>query len=144
MNMAHGFLIRPQERDIIPVLHNADDYKEIYKHIDCDCFDVVRIDDAGNVIFVDDEGLLKDQRHYFHIGDTTLTGKGLVLGTNAEGDTVSTTLTLGQLQDMISFSERKLLGFEVIEGMTMLHGKPAFGIQSIPIFGDPEPIEDKK
>jgi len=139
--LAHGYLIRPKSRDIVPVLHDVSDYKEIYKLIECEGspFTLVYIDDH-NVIFVDDEGLLKDQRYYFNVEGHPfpIAGIGLVLGTDAEGETTSTSLTLPDLLAKVSFVERKLIGFKVEEGITDVLGKPGWGIQSTPIFGPPE------
>jgi hypothetical protein len=139
--LAHGFLIRPKQRDIVSVLHDVSNYKEIYKLIECDDspFTLVYIDDR-NVIFVDDEGLLKDARHYFNVEGHPfpIAGIGLVLGTDPEGETTSTSLSLPELQAKVSFTERKLLGFKVEEGITDVLGKPGWGIQSTPIFGPPE------
>lgn len=136
----HGFLIRPKEKDIISVLHNPDD-KEIYKIIESgdSGFDVLHIDPT-NIVLVDEEGLLKDQRYYFEIAGHPfpVAGRGLVLGTNVEGDTISTNLTLEKLQSMVSFSERKMLGFDVVEGTEEIMGKEGFFIRNTPIFGPPE------
>lgn len=90
-----GILIDPFERKVSEV-ELTGDYKEIYKHIHCDTFDAVRIEN-GDACFVDDNGLFmkpknQDEQRYFMLSNyypEPLAGYGLVLGTNSEGESVS-------------------------------------------------------
>lgn len=104
-----AYLIDPATHTIKEVEHNGD-YKQIYTLIDADCFDVARINDKGDGIFVDDEGLLNDKGHtvgFFRVGNDQgahiLAGKGLVLGCNAAGDSISPRITLEALRSMVDF-----------------------------------------
>lgn len=139
--IAHGFLIDPKEKTITPVLMDTSDYKNIYKLLDITSpFTVVEIDKT-NLVYVDDEGLLKaDPRYYFSLEGfpSPLASRGLVLGSDEEGETISTTLSLEALQAMVSFSERKLLGFKVEEGIADVLGEPGWSIKSTPVFGPAE------
>jgi len=79
--------------------------QNIYDLIDCRAFDIVRIDDA-NDIFVDDEGLLKDNLYFEYSGKeriAQLAGSGLVLGYNQEGETIATTLTVEDVKGKVRF-----------------------------------------
>ena len=56
-----AILINPFNQTITEVEYSGN-FKEIYKLIDCSTFDCINIDD-DNTLFVDDEGLLKENRY---------------------------------------------------------------------------------
>jgi hypothetical protein len=99
--MHTAYLIDPAECAIKQVTYNGD-YKQISEHLGCDYFDCVRLANDDS-IFVDDEGLLKDGQHYFAHADypSPLAGRGLVLGTNAEGESISPQVSLEELSKQI-------------------------------------------
>ena len=142
-----AFLIDPEAKTITQVTHNGD-YKQIYEFIKCDCFTVVQLDKV-NCIYVDDEGLLNNPRYFFTIKGypQPLAGRGLVLGTDDEGDTTGTTIKMSWLQDNIGFKELSVQGFDPIpESKTgpdhwMGEGIPIIG--HVPVFGPPEVDDDK-
>ena len=78
----------------------------IYFNLACKTFDVVRVDDV-NSIFVDDEGLLRQNQLYFEYsgsyGIFQLAGNGLVLGVDDEGNSISPTLTVEDVKGKVSF-----------------------------------------
>ena len=78
----------------------------IYFNLACRTFDVVRVDDV-NGIFVDDEGLLRQNQLYFEYpssnGIFQLAGNGLILGVDDEGNSISTTLTVEDVKGKVSF-----------------------------------------
>ena len=102
-----AFLIDPEQQTISEVDYDGE-HHSIYKLIDADLFDVVRL--AGSdVIFVDDEGLMKNPQHFFKLDGLTspLAGKGLVLGTDRHGESTAPKLiTLPDLQRLITFIKR--------------------------------------
>ena len=112
-----AILIDPFARTITEVEHNGD-YREIYKLLShetmpVDCFDCVRLDD-GDAIYVDDEGLLKPCKAFFvlhtpHGMNGPYAGKGLVLGSDDEGESASAKMPLSKLQDAIQFVSRDQL-----------------------------------
>lgn len=139
--VVHGFLIRPKEKDIIPAIVDTEIDRGIHRLIECgdSPLTVIHIGHR-NFIYVDDEGLLKDQQYYFQIDDgLPIAGRGLVLAEAIDGEYASTSMTIEELNERISFSRRKMIGFEVVEGVTDVLGKPGWGIQSTPIFGPVEP-----
>lgn len=81
-----------------------EDWRGIAPSIGCELFDIVRLDN-GNGVYVDDEGLMKDPQHFFVLKGypNPLAGNGLVLGTNPEGESVSTTLTVEKVKAMVKF-----------------------------------------
>ena len=78
----------------------------IYFNLACKTFDVVRVDDV-NSIFVDDEGLLRQNQLYFEYSGSNgifqLAGNGLVLGVDDEGNSISPTLTIEDVKGKVSF-----------------------------------------
>lgn len=142
-----AILIDPETQTITEVEYSGN-YKDIYKLTGCDCFTVVGIED-GNGIFVDDEGLFNDPRYFFLYNgyDQPLAGKGLILGTNEEGDSVDCTLTVDYIREKVKFIELSLMGFDPIpdgtvtpKGHPMGEGIPVTG--HTPIFGPPDGDDD--
>jgi hypothetical protein len=86
-----AYLIDPFARTVTQVEYSGD-YKEISALIGCQLFDAVRIGANGDTIFVDDEGLLNGPTEFFKHSSypSPLAGKGLVLGTDDEGESVGT------------------------------------------------------
>ena len=103
-----AFLIDPEKRTITEVDYDGH-HKSIYKLIGADLFDTVRLS-GSDVIFVDDEGLMKNPQHFFKLDGLTspLAGKGLVLGTNNRGESISPKLVLLEdLQRWVTFITRE-------------------------------------
>lgn len=105
-----AYLIDPHARTVSEVEYDGN-IETIYKLIGTQPFDVARINDANDGIFVDDNGLLGDlsQQKFFRIAGKgfgypePLAGKGLVLGCNEDGESTSPTLTLDQVKGAVWF-----------------------------------------
>lgn len=95
-----GILINPFDETIKEV-EVTNDYKDIYVLIECSTFDVVRISDEDDM-FIDDEGLLKDNR-YFRIAGRNYAGRALLLSHNEDGDTMGTTFPMEDLEHLVDF-----------------------------------------
>ena len=82
-----AYLIDPKEQKF-EIVEYSGDFKQIYEILDCRAFDVVRTYENGDVIYVDDEGLFVEDQHFFMHKNypTPLAGRGLVLGTDEEGE----------------------------------------------------------
>ena len=78
----------------------------IYFNLACRTFDVVRVDDV-NSIFIDDEGLLRQNQLYFEYSGSNgifqLAGNGLILGVDDEGNSISPTLTIEDVKSKVNF-----------------------------------------
>ncbi len=107
-----AILIDVQNEEIFEVEHD-DTLASIYKLVDCGTFDVVNIDGV-NSIYVDDEGLFVEDLLYFKYTGTTdsvsLAGNGLILGVDDEGETISPTLMLEEVEQAVTFLPK---GFEI-------------------------------
>jgi len=95
-------LINPFNQTITEVEYSGN-FKEIYKLIDCSTFDCINIDD-DNTLFVDDEGLLQENR-YFHWKDyTNLAGKALIIGVDYQtGEDCDTSWSLQEVENMVEW-----------------------------------------
>lgn len=96
------FLIDPFEKVIIPVYYDGD-YRSIYGLIESDVFDCAR---CGRYdLFVDDEGLFKEEQKFFIVPDypQPLAGKALVVGVDEEGNTIPPSITLEELEAHVMF-----------------------------------------
>lgn len=155
-HIAKGYLIDPEAKKITHVNHDTKDYKQIYDLIDCkpSPFVIVHLDDE-NIIFIDDEGLLKNPRYFFNIKGypQPLAGKGLVLGCDSDGDTVSATIEYEDLKKLITYSEHKFHGavVEDIENADLSkhsalfrEGERGFVHKQTPVFGPPEDDDEKE
>lgn len=140
-----ALLLDPTAGTVTEVDYDGD-YRSIYKLIDCETFTTVGLDDKGNTLFVDDEGLFRSMdsgefepfiiwRGY----NQPLAGKGLILGTNEEGDSIATTLSLDYVTERVSFKEMRCLNIETVEGKTEMFGKQATYIQQVPVFEEKRP-----
>ncbi len=108
-----AYLIDPAAKAVTEVDYDGD-YKSIYKLIGADLFDTVRINRENDVIFVDDEGLLKPQAHFWRYGHLghDLCGKGLVLGTDDDGDSISPKIALERVQSKVVWLAPEELGLK--------------------------------
>ena len=103
-NTMKAILINVKTQKIKEVEHD-DTLTNIYNHIDCSRFDVVRIDNI-NGIYVDDEGFCKDNLLFDYrgeYGNMMLAGSGLILGVDSEGNSISPTLTVEDVKDRVTW-----------------------------------------
>lgn len=99
-----AYLIDPFSECVTEVDYSGN-YKDIYKLIKAELFDVVYINDK-DCIYVDDEGLYKNNQAFFMIdGSHPLAGYGLVLGTDDDGASISPEASLQSIRDRVKFVE---------------------------------------
>jgi hypothetical protein len=97
-----------------------------YRLLRCDIVDVVRVSD-GNVMFIDDEGLLTaesdDSPFILFRSGWTFAGSGLIVGdADDDGETTPCTVDADDVRDGVVFATRKEL-------------REQFGIDPQPGFG---------
>lgn len=102
-----ALLINPIEQSVTEVEYTGD-FHNIYTHIEADCFDIVRLREYNGLrhdVFVDDNGLIRgpNKLGYFMLDGYPqwLAGKGLILGTNSQGESVGATLPLAEARALI-------------------------------------------
>ena len=119
-----AYLIDPIKREISVVNYNGD-YQMINELINSQRgFDAVYGFRNEDTLYVDDEGLLLKENHAFEFtydnGHTQpLMGKALVLGTDAEGESVAVKSTLKEVESKISWIGKvkiyhSQMGFEIV------------------------------
>jgi len=118
IKMMRAILIDPFTQTIEEVDYSGD-YKDIYTLIQCELFSTVYC--LEDTLFVDDEGLyVKDQRYFKVAGyPQPLAGRGLLLGTNEEGDSVDAKAKLSVIEKVIEWCP---------EGMSV---EPQFGVMGL-------------
>lgn len=99
-----AYLIDPFTQTITEVEYNGD-YRNIYTHIDAEIFTTAQFNDFGDTVFVDDEGLWKEEQEFFLVAGypQPLAGKGLVLGCDDEGESVEPSITIDQLRASVDW-----------------------------------------
>jgi hypothetical protein len=99
-----AYLIDPFAQTITEVEYSGD-YKQIYSLIDADLFTACQINRFGDTVFVDDEGLFKQNREFFLINGYSqpLAGKGLVLGSNDDGESIEPSITIDQCRAFVDW-----------------------------------------
>ena len=106
-----AILIDPWTRRVEETKHTGD-YRHIYELLsrpgcEVSVFCVGGVLRNADTIYVDDEGLLKRNLPVFSVnGDNTvhLAGRALVLGTDAEGESVSVKSTLDAIKRMVGWT----------------------------------------
>lgn len=84
-------LIDPENQTVTDVEIEAGNLEQIYKLMDCRLVDFVQLYPNGDGVFIDDEGMLIEEQHFFHHinYDHSLAGKALLVGTGNEGETIA-------------------------------------------------------
>lgn len=103
-----AYLIDTPNKQIVEVDYDGD-YKSIYPLIKADLFTVVRLNEHGDTLFVDDEGLINGNPHGWMVFEgypQPLRGYGLVIGSNVERDEdKEPSISLDELRAKVSFPE---------------------------------------
>jgi hypothetical protein len=124
-----GFLIDPLALRITPIElpgQSRDNLATMYKAIGCDLVEVVYLNNKRDGVFVDEEGLLKGPTDFFYIEGThqPLAGRGVVVGCDEEGETVSAqAVTLEWLRENTAFVKMLAPGVTAISSPQKMVGK---------------------
>lgn len=106
-----AILIDPVNQTVSEVEHDdSRTLESINGHIEADCFDVVTVNMKRDGIYVDDEGLFKEDLYIFNYFDpeemyepAQLAGKGLILGCDDEGRAIAPSLTVEEVRRNVRF-----------------------------------------
>ena len=103
-----AILINPQQESIRHISYDGD-YKSIYRIIQCTTFEAVYPFDNGDTLWIDEEGLLRESNFAFNIRadnakfNQTIMGSALILGTDAEGESIECKSNLDDIKNRINF-----------------------------------------
>ena len=112
--------------ETIEMVDYSGDWEDISALIGCSLFTTIDLGDS-DTLYVDDEGLYVKNQRFFNLKGypQPLAGRGLVLGYTLDGDSTDSSLTVSQVQDMVSWCP---------EGLTVEPGFEVYG------FNEPEDI----
>lgn len=99
--MLKGFIIDVGLRTIVEV-ETTGELAEIQAAVGVSIVTVADIDNI-NCVYIDDNGLFVPNQEFFTINGMPLAGNGLVIGTGREGESISSTLDLEDLNIMVTF-----------------------------------------
>ncbi len=109
-----ALLVDPAERTVTPVQlkDGGGNLDEIYRLLGCSNISAAHINDRGDLVYVDDEGLLKGPTDFFLLDPypQPLAGKGLIVGTDAEGNDVAPSVTRDWVVENIDFGAPMRIG----------------------------------
>jgi len=102
-----AYLVDPTTKLISQVF--IKDYMDIQRHIGCDMFTMAFRLDNSDVLYVDDNGLIDGKKHdYFavlDVYDAPLAGRGLLVGSNAQGGDEDAQTNILDLAMMVKWAE---------------------------------------
>lgn len=93
----------------------GDNFEDLLAAIGSDGVEATQIT-RNDVIWLDDEGLLKDYAKYnddtvpmkyFEVGETVISGIGIVMANNAAGETVPTRLDVDSIKGVVKWIDSK-------------------------------------
>ena len=105
-----AILINPMQESIRHISYDGD-YKSIYRIIQCTTFEALSPFDNGDTLWIDEEGLLKESNFAFKIKADdekkfpwqTVLGSALILGTDAEGESIECKSKLDDIKSRVTF-----------------------------------------
>jgi len=112
MDYMTGILIDPFLKKLTNVNVGTDHtLQDMYKHMGCSYVETVNYKHLHVVedIWVDEEGLLKRDQRFFKVSNLpylhngVIAGRGLILGSTREGETISSSLTIEEVTPRISW-----------------------------------------
>ena len=114
IRLVTGIIIDPWSQTV-KAKNFAHSIKNINKLIGSHTFDVLTINEQGDGIFIDDNGLYADLKCPWIIetdwGKQALVNKGLVLGSNSKGQSIAPKESIDKIKERISFGEKAFQGF---------------------------------
>jgi hypothetical protein len=96
--------------------YTVETYRDIYRLGGFSLFTGIQLTPT-ETLFIDDEGLLHGETNYFILNGPEfvyaqpLAGNGVILGVDAEGESVDSKLCLSQLHTNVKFKRLRCLGF---------------------------------
>lgn len=117
-----GILIDPFTRTISEI-ETGGTLAEIYSTLEVELITVVSIGQE-DILYIDDEGLLvpKEVQEYFYWrgSNQPYAGRGLILGTDEEGDNTDTSLTAEDVRRLVTFLDKKDINPDEYNGVVIV------------------------
>ncbi len=106
-----AILINPMQESVRHISYDGD-YRSIYRIIGCTTFEAVYPFDNGDTLWIDEEGLLKESNYAFNLKadnpkfNQTIMGSALILGTDAEGESIECKSKVLDIAKRVNFQGR--------------------------------------
>lgn len=104
-----AILIDPHTQTVSSIEYDGN-YENISKLLGCELFTVMTVTPKDDALFLDDEGWIidqEDQQYFWWQGyPQLLAGRGLILGTNDEGESIAPSLTLDEAKSMVKWQSK--------------------------------------
>ena len=100
-NKIQSILIDPFDQSLSYVDISDTDIEDYYKVMQCSCFDIVSLG-GGVIMYVDDEGLLKDNM-YFKLGTQNYCGRSILVNETEDGGSTDCMLTIEQVAEKLDW-----------------------------------------
>jgi hypothetical protein len=124
-----AYLIDPEQRTITEIDFGHDKRtREIGQLIGCHYITTGSrplngsLEEGFDALFVSDDEIEGDPKHWFQIdadrdppSSFPITGRGLVIGTDRDGEDCDARVSLDELESRVTFTKRKFRGFETTE-----------------------------
>ena len=98
------------ENKTVSMIDYDGDWRSIKQIVGCDMFTVLNLNEEGDSLFIDDEGLIIDQENqnyfWFEGYPTMLAGNGLVLGTDKEGESIEPCMPIEWVRERVRFQDK--------------------------------------
>lgn len=91
------------EKQIIDEIEITEKFSDISDAIGCEYFAVGGRLENGDILYVDDMGLLKDIKYGFYWKGYLMVGNGIVVGCKSDGDIQDVVSRIGQIEDIVKF-----------------------------------------
>lgn len=103
-----GYLINPFDQTITTIkISRKNELKQLRETISAELIDRVVLNDKGDMLIVDDEGLFVDEQAFFYINNRRLAGKSLIVGAGEGGEFASPSISLDWARERTSFVPEK-------------------------------------
>ena len=99
----YSAIIINAEKQIIDEIEITDKFTDISDAIECEYFAVGARLENGDILYVDDMGLLKDIKYGFYWKSSLMVGNGIVVGCKRDGDIQDVMSRIGQIEDIVKF-----------------------------------------
>jgi hypothetical protein len=103
-----AILIDPEKRKVTEINLEPSTLQKIYEVMSCDCIACPVALENGDDLYLDDEGIYKENIDYFifrdkNYGTMTFVGKCLIIGHNKEGENIDAVSSVVEIAKRISF-----------------------------------------
>ncbi len=102
-----GILINAYTRKItaVDIEEGDNELQSIYNHLECQYIETGMYLENGDIVFVDEEGMMKECNHFFYMlgAQQPFAGNGLILGMSLSGDSRDCDIDIDEVKSRVKF-----------------------------------------